>query len=256
MPSSCRKNISLRDLSIVYQDSIPWLLFVVQSSVSEPSVYDPFPELSCIKGAVGLSLNQVSNTALGFTVKIHSFGPMSWSSMDFTIPTIPSHQLPKQQKQLFSSSSFPTPRRQFAWGNKDGSKYFLLKTPFFSPFSKVPQSITMLLLPADLVAFKDSTHLNCSEFSATHSLQPYRVLPFAEASAETSSLTSLQHQLGSSSHNEDLLLATPWCPGREQCFVSSSAYIMSGWLLWSLSVTYKGAGGTPRSVRLKDGSIA
>lgn len=70
----------------------------------------------------------------------------------------------------------------------------------------------MLLLAANLEAFKGSTHINCSEFSTTHPLQPYSVLPFAEASAEMSSLTNLQHNFGSSPHNEDLLLATPWGP--------------------------------------------
>lgn len=108
-------------------------------------------------------------------------------------------------------SSFPFPWRWVAWGNKDGPKCFLLKTTFFSPFSKVPQGTTMLLLLADLEAFKGGDHLNCSEFGTNHPLQPYSVLPFlpyAEASAELSSLNNPQHQLGSSPHNKDLLLAT------------------------------------------------
>lgn len=69
----------------------------------------------------------------------------------------------------------------------------------------------MLLLLANLEAFKGGTHLNCSEFGTNQPLQPYSVLPFlpfAEASAEMSSLNNPQHQLGSSPHNEDLLLAT------------------------------------------------
>lgn len=48
----------------------------------------------------------------------------------------------------------------------------------------------MLLILADLEAFKGGAHLNCSEFGTNHPLQPHSVLPFlpfAEASAEMSS---------------------------------------------------------------------
>jgi len=69
----------------------------------------------------------------------------------------------------------------------------------------------LLLLLATLEAFKGSTRPSCSELSTNHPLQPYSVLPFlpfAEASAEMSSLNNPQHQPGSSPHKEDLLLAT------------------------------------------------
>ena len=69
----------------------------------------------------------------------------------------------------------------------------------------------MQLLLADLETFKGGAHLNCSEFGIKHPLQPHHVLlclPFAETSAEMSSLSNPQHQLGSSPISEDLLLAT------------------------------------------------
>lgn len=58
---------------------------------------------------------------------------MPWSSLDFKIPSASQESsASKQQKQVYAAaiSSFATPRRWAAWGNKDGPKHFLLTTLF------------------------------------------------------------------------------------------------------------------------------